>query len=197
MKFTEDSAFRRAFLARDPQAVNLFVGHFVAVLGKLGQTKGLNREEAEDAVQECFGVFFRKLADVQDDVKLSTFLFGIFLNSVREVRRKRGRTESHGDLAAIEHLVSQQYDQKGHWKTGVAPKPIDALLASEEGEKLQECLDGLPERHKDALLLTLQNDEDPKELCHILGVSYANFRQLLTRGRQALRLCLENYVGET
>jgi len=197
MKFTEDTDFRRAFLARDPQAVNHFVSHFVAVLGNLGQAKGLSREEAEDAVQECFGVFFRKLCDIQDDVKLSTFLFGIFLNSVRETRRKRGRVESHGDLAAIEHLVSQQYDQKGHWKTGVKPLPIDELLSSEAGEKLQECLEGLPERHKDALLLTLQNDEDPKELCHILGVSYANFRQLLTRGRQALRLCLENYVGET
>lgn len=197
MKFSEDNLFRQAFLARDPQAVNAFVGHFVTVLGKLAQTKGLSREEAEDAVQECFGVFFRKLGDIQTDVKLSTFLFGIFFHSVQEVRRKRGRVESHGDLAAIESLISQQYDQKGHWKTGVAPKPIEAMLDQEEGEKLKECLEGLPERHKDAILLTLDNDEDPKELCHILDVSYANFRQLLTRGRQALRLCLENYVSES
>lgn len=196
MKFVEDPSFRRAFLNSEPHAVNAFVEHFVTVLTKLGRARGLSPEESEDCVQECFGVFFRKLAEINPDVKLSTYLFGIHINSVREVRRKRGRVEAHGDLEAIEHLVSQQYDEKGHWKTGVAPKPIDRLLENEEAKYLQDCLEGLPEKHKEAVLLTLSEDADGKELCHILGVSYANFRQLMTRARHALRLCLENYVGE-
>lgn len=196
MKFIEDNFFRQAFLARDPHAVNAFVGHFVTVLGKQGQAQGLSREEAEDAVQECFTVFFRKLDEIRPEVKLSTFLFGVFLNSVRETRRKRGRTESHGDLAAIEGMIDQHYDDKGYWKPGIGPKPIDNLLQSEEGKHLADCLQGLPERHKEAVLLTLHEDADHQDLCHILGVSYANFRQLLTRARNALRLCLENYVGE-
>lgn len=196
MKFIEDTDFRQAFLASQPQAVNAFVEHFVTVLNKMGFAQGLSREESEDAVQECFSVFFRKLPDLQENVKLSTFLFGIHLNSVREVRRKRGKVESHGDLASIEHLVSQQYDEKGHWKTGVTPKPIDKVLAEEAQSKLKDCINGLPDKHKEAIFLTLNEDSDAKDLCHILGVSYANFRQLLTRARHALRLCLENYVGE-
>lgn len=196
MKFIEDSTFRQAFLNSEPQAVNAFVEHFVTVLNKMGFAQGLSREEAEDAVQECFSVFFRKLPEIHDNVKLSTFLFGIHLNSVREARRRRGKVESHGDLSAIEHLVSQQYDEKGHWKTGVAPKPIDKVLEDEANAKLQDCIKGLPDKHKEAIFLTLSEDSDGKDLCHILGVSYANFRQLLTRARHALRLCLENYVGE-
>jgi len=196
MKFTEDNNFRQAFIARDPLAVNAFVGHFVTVLGKQGLGQGLSREEAEDAVQECFTVFFRKIDEIRPEVKLSTFLFGVFLNSVREVRRKRGRAESHGDLTAVETLIDQQYDDRGHWKPGVGPRPIDNLLLSEEGKQLEDCLKNLPDRHKEAVLLSLQEDTDHKELCHILGVSYANFRQLLTRARHALRLCLENYARE-
>ncbi|MBY0515711.1 MAG: sigma-70 family RNA polymerase sigma factor [Bacteriovoracaceae bacterium] len=196
MKFHEDNKFRAAFLADDPSAVNAFVGHFVTVLGKMGHAQGLSREESEDAVQECFSVFFKKVNDIRPDVKLSTFLFGVFLNSVRETRRKRGRHESHGDLASIETLIDQQYDDKGHWKPGVGPKPIENVLKQEESRHLENCLEGLPEKHKTAILLTLQGEEDPKDLCHIRDVSYANFRQLLSRARNALRLCLENYVGE-
>ncbi len=195
MKFTEDQKFRAAFLTRDPQAVNAFVGHFVTVLGQMGMTQGLSREESEDSVQECFRVFFTKLEDIRSDVKLSTFLFGVFSHSVQEARRRRGRHESHGDLTAVESLIHNQYDAKGHWLTDAGPKPIERLLLNENSMELAKCLETLPDRHKEAILLTLEEDQDHSELCHILGVSYANFRQLLTRARQALRLCLENYVN--
>lgn len=195
MKFVEDHKFRAAFLSRDPQAVNAFVGHFVTVLGKMGMTQGLTHEESEDTVQECFRVFFTKLEDIRGDVKLSTFLFGVFTHSVQEARRRRGRHESHEDLAAVESLINNQYDAKGHWMADAGLKPIERLLQSEGSSELTKCLEGLPDRHKEAIILTLEEDQDPSELCHILGVSYANFRQILTRARQALRLCLENYVN--
>jgi RNA polymerase sigma-70 factor (ECF subfamily) len=196
MKFIEDQEIRRGLLCLEPTAVNAFVGHFVPVLGKMAKARGLSKEEAEDTIQECFAVFFRKIALIEDHVKLSTFLFGVFLNSVRETRRRRGRAEAHGDLASVEHLVAEQYDARGHWKVGVSPLPLEQVLELEKGSKLAECLEGLPDKHKEAVLLTLHEDGDPKDICHILGVSYANFRQLMTRARHALRLCLENYARE-
>lgn len=194
MKFTEDKSFRSAFMAKDPQAVDHFVGHFVPLLRKMAELQGLNHEEAQDTVQESFIVLLRKLSEIREDVRLSTFLFGVFTNCVREARRKRGRAESHGDLSAVEHLIDQHYDGKGHWKPGVVPLPLDHILAQENQLGLLQCLEGLPERHKAAVLISLEDEGTPQEQCHILGVSYANFRQLLTRARHALRLCLENYA---
>lgn len=164
----------------------------------MGQVQGLTPEEAQDAVQESFVVFFRKLRDVRPEVKLSTFLFGVFAHSVQEARRKRGRLEAHGDLASVEHMIDQNYDDRGHWLTGVAPVPLDQLLESESTQQLQDCLDGLSDRHKSVVLATLAQEGETKELCHNLGLSYANFRQLLVRARHALRICLENHVrGDT
>jgi RNA polymerase sigma-70 factor (ECF subfamily) len=194
MKFQETPAIRQAVLNSSPVEVNAFVGHFVTVLISQGRLQGLSSQEAEDATQESFAVFFRKLTDLRSDVKLSTFLFGIHLHSIREARRRRGRHESHGDLSAVEHLLSQNYDEKGHWKSGVAPQPIERLLEHEDARELEACIDTLPEKHRQAIVLSLTEDADGGELCHILGVSYANFRQLLTRARHALRLCLENYL---
>ncbi len=197
MKFHETPLLRDAVLNSRPTEVNAFVGHFVTVLVSQGRLQGLSAQEAEDATQESFAVFFRKLAELRPDVKLSTFLFGIHLHSIREARRRRGRVEHHGDLAGVEHLLSQNYDEKGHWKTGVAPQPIEKLLASEDASELAACIEALPEKHRQAIVLTLQEDADGKELCHTLDVSYANFRQLLTRARHALRLCLEQTLRGT
>ena len=166
----------------------------MVVLGKMAWAQGLSEEEGQDAVQECFVVFFKKLDEVRPEVKLSTFLFGIFTNSVREVRRKRGRVESHGDLSAIESLIDQNYDDRGHWLNGASPVPLDSLLAQENLAKFRDCLTTLPEKHQTVVVATLDSEEDGKELCHTLGLSYVNFRQQLTRARQALKLCLENYV---
>ena len=174
--------------------MNAFVGHFVTVLGKLGWAQGLSAEESQDAVQESFVIFFKKLDEVRPEVKLSTFLFGIFANSVHEARRKRGRIEAHGDLAAIENLIDQNYDDRGHWIKGVAPVPLESLLANENTAKLENCVQSLPDKHKLVVLATLDDELDSKELCHSLGLTYVNFRQLLTRARHALRICLENHV---
>lgn len=158
--------------------------------------QGLNHEESQDAVQECFVVFFKKIEDVRPDVKLSTFLFGIFTHSVREIRRKRGRATSTGDLEAIESLISQNYNEKGHWLKPLAPLPLDGLLEGESTARFQNCLNALPEKHQSAILASLNSEIDGKELCHTLGLTYVNFRQLLTRARHALRICLENYLKE-
>lgn len=168
----------------------------MTVLGKMAYVQGLNGEESQDAVQECFLVFFKKLESVRDDVKLSTFLFGIFTNSVRETRRKRGRASSSGDLESLEHLIDQNYDESGHWLSQSAPLPLNGLLDKEDSTQFQECLQALPEKHQNVVLALVNSEIDGKELCHTLGLTYVNFRQLLTRARNALRLCLENYAKE-
>ena len=178
-------------------AVNAFVGHFADVLCRMGQLKGLSLEEAQDTTQEVFAVFLKKLGEIHDNVKLSTFLFGIFTNTVREQKRKRGRAESHGDLTAVEGLIDQDYDHRGHWLATAAPLPLDQVLATEGQSKLKDCLGSLPDKHQGVLLAVLGSDEDSKELCHTLGLSYVNFRQILTRARQALKVCLESYVKGT
>lgn len=162
----------------------------------MAYAQGLNTEESQDAVQECFLVFFNKLVSVREDVKLSTFLFGVFTNSVRETRRKRGRASSTGDLESLVTLINQNYDEKGHWLAKVAPLPLNGLLEEESSVKFQECLQALPDKHQNAVLATLNSELDGKEVCHNLGLTYVNFRQLLTRARHALRICLENYMKE-
>ena len=57
-----------------------------------------NREAAEDLTQETFVRAYRGLANLRDDTKLSTWLFGIAKNVTRESLRSRARTNEHLDL---------------------------------------------------------------------------------------------------
>lgn len=171
-----------------------FVDHFGQVLCRTGQLQGLTLSEAQDATQESFAIFFKKAEEVREDVRFSTFLFGIFYNVVREQKRKRGKAEFHGDMEALEGLIDRDYDDRGHWTDASAPAPLERLLEQENLAKFRECLETLPDRHRGALLAQLESDLDAKELCHTLGLSYVNLRQLLSRARQALKVCLENHV---
>jgi RNA polymerase sigma-70 factor (ECF subfamily) len=60
----------------------------------------------------------------------------------------------------------------------------------------QEALEGLPERQRVVVTLRDMLGFDSAEVCELLGVSVANPRVLLHRGRAAVRNQLENYLRD-
>jgi RNA polymerase sigma-70 factor (ECF subfamily) len=73
--------------------------------------------------------------------------------------------------------------------------PESSLLATELVDVAKAELDRLPDRQRMVVTLRDMLGFDSSEVCELLDISVANQRVLLHRGRAALRLGLESYLG--
>lgn len=71
------------------------------------------------------------------------------------------------------------------------------MLGRELMEVARCGLDGLPERQRTVVSLRDLLGMDSAEVCQLLGISVANQRVLLHRGRAAVRQALEGYLADS
>lgn len=157
------------------------------VLWRAARGAGLSEADAEDVVQETLLVFLRRFEDYDGSASQRTWLFGILLNKIRELRRAGAREEA---MADIETVLDARFDPTGRWIR--PPRTADATVALQPaGEWLNQCLEGLPERSRFAFFLKEAEGHSTGEICKILEVTANNLGVILFRARAALRECLE------
>ncbi|MAE29808.1 MAG: hypothetical protein CMJ87_12645 [Planctomycetes bacterium] len=61
---------------------------------------------------------------------------------------------------------------------------------------IELCMAGLSDTQREVLTLKALKDTDSRAAAEMLGLSFANFRQLLHRSRQAIRGCVAGKLGE-
>ena len=91
-------------------------------------------------------------------------------------------------------------DYPGHWRTPPAPWPAPhhpgiRALRSELRLTIAAAIRSLPARQR--LVVTMRDIEGfaADEVCELMGLSPANQRVILHRGRAAVRTLLENHFG--
>jgi RNA polymerase sigma-70 factor, ECF subfamily len=148
--------------------------------------KMLRPDELEDGTQTVLTRALENLEKFRGDSSPRVWLLGIARNVGFEIARARSRrprqTETSDDLGSGDLLVSDQPSQEE--QLGRREQHALALLALEE-MSLDEKL---------ALLVTYVDGLPGPEAAEILGVSFAAFRQRLSRARQALHLRLETLM---
>jgi RNA polymerase sigma-70 factor (ECF subfamily) len=132
-------------------------------------------ELAADLTQEAFVKAYRAYDTLEDPNRARAWLYQIAgRTALDELRRRKivrfvpWTGESRGTAASAEELVMR------------------ARLSGD----LERALARIPERQRQALLLSELNDMTGLELAEALGVSHVAARALLTRGRESLRQAL-------
>jgi RNA polymerase sigma-70 factor (ECF subfamily) len=87
----------------------------------------------------------------------------------------------------------------GHWLVAPSPEdmPEQRLLDAELNAQLKAALDTLPPAQREVVLLRDVEGCPSDEVCQALGLSEANQRVLLHRGRSKVRAALEAYLAGT
>ena len=93
-------------------------------------------------------------------------------------------------------------DFPGDWQpwgrpTTWEPGPEQSAVAAEIRALLAEALHGLPERQRTVVTLRDVHGLSSDEVSDLLGVTAANQRVLLHRGRAKVRTALESYYRST
>lgn len=173
--------------SRDPQFLSQLFADMNPRLIRMLASKGVYKEAAEEIVHECWETFFANIDKFEGRSKITTFLFGILLNKVREDRRRLNRVDYEEDSQKI---FDRSFTEAGWW----AQEPADPCRLMENrqlGTMIQDCLQGLTESQRAAFLLIELEGETPAEACAILDVSVSHLRVLIFRAKDKLRVCLE------
>ena len=124
-------------------------------------------ETAKDLLQEVFAKVHLRLGDLEDETKLKSWLYAIARNAVIDYYRK-----SRAEVLFPEDVVSAEPE------TGKGMTERDCLLP---------LIDQLPEKYREALLLSEIQGKKQAEVAGILQISVSGAKSRIQRGRKLLQ----------
>src|SRR5690606_11112019 len=139
-----------------------------------------NTSKAEDLTQEAVAEAARSYQTFRGESQLSTWLYGIALNLVRNYLSRA--PEYRYDFVSDETLDSQ---------AATASSPDELAEQAQSIRLLQSALEELPENMRDILLLVGLDGVSYEEAAVMLTVPIGTVRSRLSRARTALRERLE------
>ncbi len=175
--------------------------HHRAMIG-LARTFVGNQATAEEVVQDTWVAVISGLSGFEGRSSLKSWIFGILANKARTRAVRERRVVTFADLGqdAEPAVDPDRFKTSGMWADPPAawadfdPERIVAgrqLLAH-----VWVALENLPPAQRSVVLLRDVEGMDAEEACSILGVSEANQRVLLHRGRSRIRQAIETLFAE-
>ncbi len=178
--------------------------------GMLRTARGYVADEhtAQDVVQETWLGVLRGIGTFEARSSLRTWAYRILVNRAITRGSRDARTvplsslapqpDDHGPTVDPARFQSAGEPYPGHWRTGPEPWPTPEgeTLTRETRHQLNTALAALPARQRVVVVLRDVQGYSTDEVCEILGISPANQRVLLHRGRAALRAALEEHYAK-
>lgn len=157
---------------------------YSAVVGRWAHRLSGPGVDVKDVVQDVFTRAFEGLPRFRGESKISTWLYQITVNEVRQ-RRRRERLRRF-----IPWL-----DSKAPEKRSSAPDPEEDLIRRSEVARLYRALDGLKEKHREALVLFEIEGLSGEQIAELMDVQLSTVWVWLHRGRKHLLAKLEEQEG--
>ena len=180
-------AFVRRLVEREPEAVTEVVEAYCDHLYKAAFGLGLSEEAVQDICHNTWATFFEILPKFQGRSHIRTFLFGIFYNKTLEAKRGE-RKLNQAD--PFDEVLQAKFIEDGHWRDHQGD-PEKYTQRSEVLKIIEKCLEHLPIQQKLAFSLKVVQELDTKEICNELDISNTNLRQLLFRGKNKIKDCVD------
>jgi RNA polymerase sigma-70 factor (ECF subfamily) len=142
-----------------------------------------NREDAEDAVQDCFLSAFVHLKDFDAKSRFATWLTRIAINAaLMKLRKNRRAREVPIDEPnpSFEPIAQREFRDD-------APDPEESCSARERRRILKSAISGLRPRARRVVELHQLQEHSLRETAQILGISTTAVKARMFHARVALR----------
>lgn len=153
-----------------------------------------NRELAEDLVQDTLVSGVKNFATFEGRSAVKTWLISILRNKIIDAARRKKTEQRFKEEIDASVPEKEDFNAYGIWNVWVsnwASRP-DELYES-EGFKaaLLLCLQSLPEKLRQSILMNINSTMDTAAICKELDVSTSSYWVSVHRARMALRKCLD------
>lgn len=192
--------------ARDEQMFTALVDAWSPGMLRVARSYVADEHTAQDVVQETWLGVLRGIEGFAQRSSLRNWAYGILINQAKTRGVRDARTVAASSLTPTAEDAGPTVDParmrgrfsilSGHWRSYPPewPSPEDEALAKETRRLLTAALAALPARQRVVVVLRDVEGYTSREVCELVGVSAANERVLLHRGRAALRAALEVYL---
>ena len=192
----DDAALVSRLQAGDEAAFVTLVERYHPAMLRLASTFVPSRAVAEEVVQDAWLGVVRGIERFEGRSSLKTWLFRIVANRARStgVRERRFSSDSLRHPA----VSPDRFGADGAWVDPPAPWADDAderLAARQAVEHIDGYLAQLPDAQRRVVVMRDFEGLAAADVCEALGISEANQRVLLHRGRSRLRGMLERELG--
>ena len=166
-----------------------------------------SREIAEEVVEETWIALLKGISNFEGRSSLRTWLFTVMIN-IAKARGVRERRNFNAEIAAftggtVDPALFRRpgQDWAGDWNNweeyprAFPESPEGSVLARELVAVTRAELERLQDGQRMVVTLRDMLGFDSAEVCRLLDISPVNQRVLLHRGRAAVRLVLESYLG--
>lgn len=148
-------------------------------------------QDAEDITQETFVKAFMSLGSFKRESEFSTWLYRIGVNSAYSYLKKRGRKKnfSTNELTkeAIVELLHSNIDDTPH----------KLLVRKELQEFVYKEIDRLPNRQREAFILSRLEQMSQKEIAQVMVLSEHAVESLIQRAKKNLKGKLKLIINES
>lgn len=152
---------------------------------------------AEEVVQDTWLAVVNGIGRFEGRSSLKTWLFRILVNRARTTGRKERRAQATA-LPAEPAVDPGRFGPDGRWADPPAPWTDEAdnrLQAAELANRVRELMEALPAAQRQIVTLRDLEGLTAADACEVMGISEANQRVLLHRGRSRLRALLERELA--
>lgn len=187
--------------AGDEVAFRELVRSLNGAMISLARTFVKSRPTAEEVVQDTWVAVITGLSGFEGRSSLKSWIFGILVNKARTRGARDGRTITFSDLGVDGDPAVDpgRFKPNGMWADPPASwcdlTPERIVAGRQMLEHVRAALDTLPPTQRSVIILRDVEGLEPEEACVILGVSEANQRVLLHRGRARLRQAMETLLA--
>ncbi len=178
-------------IAGDMRAFESLVNDFKERVMNICFSYTNNLVDAEDVSQEVFIELYKSLRKFKGDAALSTWIFKIASGkSLDHIRKQKRIKRGAGLTSYIEDFKNND------WSAGNSGNPDNEMIHSQRKEWLYYGLSKLPNRQREAFVLTQIEGMDHQAVGQIMETTVKSVEALVTRGRKKLKSILEKQIKE-
>jgi RNA polymerase sigma-70 factor (ECF subfamily) len=185
-----------------PDIAQIYVAYHGKVLAYAA--KLLGRDEADDIAQEVFVKIGRSLGTLSDPSKLTSWIYAITLNAVRDAARKRSSCPDRPSRRPDSLSADGERDSPmARIPDAGTPTPEEAAIRNEMVACYLDYVNQLPRNYQEVYVLSefehLSNDEIARRLSLSLGAVKIRLHRARARLHEELRRncrCYYNARGE-
>jgi RNA polymerase sigma-70 factor, ECF subfamily len=192
---TDDHTLVQRARSGDERAFRLLVERYQRKVYAVALGMVKDREEAMDVVQEAFVKVHRSLDSFKADATFYTWLYRITVNVSIDLIRRRGGSRS--EAVEFDERIGHDLTEAnlGAVSSQLESNPERTVLRRELGEKIQEALDQIPEKHRAILLLRELDGLSYEELAQVLEIPKGTVMSRLFHARAKVQKLLSESLG--
>jgi len=178
----------------DPRAAERLVEVYGARAYGLAIRITRNPQDAEEIVQDALLTVARKIDTFRGEAAFGSWLYRIVANTAYQKargRRRRGPEISLEEILPTFHEVGEHASPMLDW----SPAIEDPERQTELRDVLNAALDALPEEYRTVIVLRDVEGLSNEEVAEALGLTVANVKTRVHRGRLFLRKRLADYAS--